>query len=118
MTLEQFEGEAWEQPGDGTPLIRRAWQLRKKTIAAFTVEDLRLMLGQRVGVEHLLPRALEVLHDDPFAEGDFYAGDLLTVVANLDPAVWREHPHVQEAAAGVVSAGRRALAAAWDARVA
>ena len=118
VTLEQLDGEAWEQPADETRLVTRVWQLRKRPIADFTVEDLRLMLGQRVGVEHVLPRALEVLRGDPSAEGDFYPGDLLGTVARLDEAVWQELPHLHEAALDVVSTGRRALEAVWDARVA
>jgi hypothetical protein len=46
----------------------------------FTVEDLRIMIGQQIGLWHLMPLTVAVLEQDPLAEGDFYAGDLLSSV--------------------------------------
>lgn len=43
-----------------------------------------------MGLDYLLPLALEVLRDDPMAEGDMYEGDLLSVVVTRSPAVWNE----------------------------
>lgn len=41
------------------------------------------MIGQGIGVRHLLPKAIETLKENPFAEGDFFEGDLLIAVARL-----------------------------------
>lgn len=49
------------------------------------------MIGQNIGL-YLVPLALEQLRKDPLAEVDFYPGDLLNNVLNVDPAFWREHP--------------------------
>lgn len=51
---------------------------------------MRLLIGQDVGLAYLLPLALEVLRDDPMAEGDMYEGDLLAAVLTRSPAVWNE----------------------------
>lgn len=50
------------------------------------------MLGQAIGVEHLVPLALRHLERDAFVAGDFYPGDLLGVVMGVDVEYWRSHP--------------------------
>ncbi len=42
------------------------------------------MIGQNIGVTHLLPLALSVLQANPLAAGDFYEGDLLNALIHCD----------------------------------
>ena len=105
-TIQQLEGEDWGDPRPGsTSLIRRCTELRRKPLAEFTVEDLRIMLGQRIGVPILLPIALDVLVENPLAEGDFYPGDLLWAVLRLPVSGWAalpgERSRLSAAVAGV-----------------
>ncbi len=78
-------------------LVIRHNALLTKPIGEYTVEDLRLMIGQNTGLEYLMPRAMEVLEKDAFAEGDFYPGDLLENVLCADPRFWNTHPHYAQA---------------------
>ncbi|MEU7798569.1 contact-dependent growth inhibition system immunity protein [Micromonospora arborensis] len=88
-TIEQLERDVWPHPGsDATFLVRRCTELRRKPLAEFTVEDLRIMLGQEIGVPALLPRAVQVLLRDPLAEGAYYPGDLLSNVMRLPDSAW------------------------------
>ncbi|MER7441541.1 contact-dependent growth inhibition system immunity protein [Micromonospora avicenniae] len=88
-TIEQLERDVWPSPGpDAAFLVRRCTELRRKPIAEFTVEDLRIMLGQEIGVSALLPRAVRVLLRNPLAEGDHYPGDLLSNVLRLPDSAW------------------------------
>ena len=91
-TLEQLEGESWGKPLFSTSLIKTIHNLRHKPISEFTIEDLRITLGQKCGVEHLAPLALDQLETDPFSEGDFYPGDLLRAVMDLPGRYWLTHP--------------------------
>ncbi|MAM87500.1 MAG: hypothetical protein CME36_09365 [unclassified Hahellaceae] len=59
-----------------------------------SVEDLRLLIGQGIGLEHLVPLALAVLADNPLARGKLYRGDLLTAVAGLPDAFWHDNPEL------------------------
>jgi hypothetical protein len=79
-TLEQLEGEFWPEPDFDSYLVTTCNRLRKKPVDEFTVEDLRIMIGQQIGLPYLVPRALDVLERDPLADGDFYDGDLLMSV--------------------------------------
>ncbi|UWR13794.1 contact-dependent growth inhibition system immunity protein [Sulfitobacter sp. M368] len=81
MTLEQLESQVWPEPDFNSRLVTTCHQLRKKRLGDFSVEDLRIMLGQSIGAKYLLPRAVEILRNNPFAEGDFFEGDLLVAIA-------------------------------------
>ncbi|MEW2330703.1 contact-dependent growth inhibition system immunity protein [Micromonospora chersina] len=88
-TIEQLKRDVWPDPGpDATFLVRRCTELRRKPLAEFTVEDLRIMLGQEIGVPALLPLAVQVLLREPLAEGDHYPGDLLHNVLRLPDSAW------------------------------
>jgi CDI immunity proteins len=91
FTLEQLDGENWGEPNYNSYLVRTVHALRRNPIAEFTVEDLRIMLGQQRGVEHLTPIALSRLEANPFAEGHFYPGDLLAAVMALPREYWSAH---------------------------
>jgi hypothetical protein len=56
-------------------------------------EDLRIMIGQGIGLEFLMPLAIDVLRRDPLASGDFYPGDLLSAVTKAEHEFWRRHEH-------------------------
>jgi contact-dependent growth inhibition (CDI) system CdiI-like immunity protein len=106
-TIQQIEGSDWgDPPADGSTLVTRCTQLRRKPLAELTVEDLRIMLGQEIGVPILLPLAIEILTADPLAEGDFYPGDLLVAVLRLPDSAWSGRADQRErlAAAGRAAA--------------
>ncbi len=90
-SVEEIEGRAWGPPSqDATYVMRRVHQLRQIPISEFGVEDMRIMLSQKVGTAVILPRALDLLEKDPLAAGDFYPGDLLTAVLRLGPEHWAD----------------------------
>ncbi|WP_448321843.1 contact-dependent growth inhibition system immunity protein [Streptomyces sp. CO7] len=77
-SLEELEPDRRPiAPGGETRMTATVRELRRKRIDGLTVEDLRLLIRQDVGLAHLLPLALEALRLDPLAEGDMYEGDLL-----------------------------------------
>lgn len=76
-TLENLEKDFWGKPYYDSHLVIRCHELRKLPLDSFTTEDLRIMIGQEIGLDYLIPLALEVLTIDLFAEGDFFEGDLL-----------------------------------------
>jgi hypothetical protein len=91
QSLEELDGEHWEEPADATSLIRECLRLRKVPIGQLTAGDLRLLLGQRIGTAWLVPLALERLAEEPLA-GEWYPGDLLNAVLQADATYWADHP--------------------------
>jgi hypothetical protein len=92
-TLDELDPPAWDEPvATDTHLVKTCHRLRKKPIGDFSVEDLRIMIGQAIGLEVLIPLALHALEQEPLLEGDFFPGDLLLNVLRVDPGFWRSHP--------------------------
>ena len=93
VTLDTVDPPAWgPAPPDATPLITRCHELRTKPLRDFTVEDLRIMLGQQVALNHLVWPALDRLRSDSLVEYDDYPIDLLVSVLRVDPAYWERSP--------------------------
>jgi hypothetical protein len=90
-TLEQLDGEVWPAPEWQSGLVLRCHELRKKPINEFSVEDLRIVIGQNIGLVFLIPQAIGILKEDPFVEGDCYPGDLLSVVVQADKTFFVDH---------------------------
>jgi hypothetical protein len=94
-SLDSLEKTNWPID-DTTNLIKRVTTLRKVPLNEFTTEDLRLMIGQDVGLTYLIPLALERLEEYAFVEGDFYEGDLLVYVSRIDPSFWDRNPQLKQ----------------------
>ena len=85
-SLQEIEGDDWGEPRFDSHLVTTCHHLRRKPIAEFSIEDVRIMVGQRTGLEHLAPLAIEMLEETPLAEGTFYPGDLLkTLIGGPEP---------------------------------
>lgn len=111
--LETIEQSYWGNPSDdATPLTIKCHALRKKRLSDLTVEDLRLMIGQHISLEYLVPVALDTLEENPLAEGDFYEGDLLLNVLKIESSYWEEHKEYKMLLDKVMSKAKSQLATA------
>ena len=90
--LEELDGENWGEPNYNSYVVTNCHRLRRVSLKDFTVEDLRLMIGQGISLKFLIPLALEYLESNSFAEGDFYPGDLLNNVLDVSREFWNENP--------------------------
>ena len=87
-TLENLEKDFWSTPNFDSHVVRRTSELRKVQLSNYSIEDLRLMIGQGFGLDYLVPLALEKLAENLFAEGEFYEGDLLQSVLLIETEFW------------------------------
>jgi len=67
------------------------------------------MIGQQIGLEFLVPIALERLAENPFAEGDFYPGDLLMTLLRLPAGYWHKHSDLRWELADIVQDAASAI---------
>jgi len=90
--LDALEGVEWREPTYPSYLIETVHRLRKKPVHDFSIEDLRIVIGQSVGLPFLVPIALEQLERDSLVQGDFYPGDLLVSVLSIARTYLVERP--------------------------
>ena len=79
-TLDELENVVWGPPPFDSHLVITCCRLRTKPIDEFTVEDLRIMIGQKISLQHLIPLAVSVVESEPLAQGSYFPGDLLANV--------------------------------------
>lgn len=102
QSLQELEGLDWGEPPFSSHLVHACYALRRKPLRDFTTEDLRMMIGQNIGLNYLMPMALEQLQRDPLVAGDFYSGDLLEKVLRVQADFWQTHPDLHRAVAHLV----------------
>ena len=108
-TLEELDGDDWGTPPYDSSLVSNCHRLRRVQLKDFSIEDLRIMIGQEIGLKYLLPIAFVELEKDPFAEGDFYPGDLLKNVLGVSREFWQQHSELQERMDAIVERARAKL---------
>src|SRR5437870_5652857 len=91
-TLEELEGRSTPRPEENTYLLQTVYRLRHVPLREFSAEDLRIMIGQNMGLQYLVPLALERLEQHSLTHGDYFSGDLLAATLRADHRFWREHP--------------------------
>jgi hypothetical protein len=89
--LEQLEGAVWPHDDFPSHVVQECQRLRTVPVGELTDENLRLLLGQKIGAPYLVPIALDRLQENPLAEGDYYPGALLANVLRLPDEFWEEH---------------------------
>jgi hypothetical protein len=90
-SLQELESKDWGEPNFDSHHVQESHRLRRIPLKDFTTEDLRIMIGQNIGLGYLIHLAIEKLKQNPLAEGDFCAGDLLVNVLRSDAIFWLKH---------------------------
>lgn len=102
-SLSQLLGPLANDMADSSALATTCRTLYERPLRDFTVENLRVMIGQGMGLEFLIPLAVELLQENPFVEGDYYPGDLLSVVMRVAPGFWQTHQDVYWSVSEIVA---------------
>jgi len=81
----------FELTGDESSLVRRVHAVRKKLLRDFQPDEIRLCVGQAIGLPYLVPSALDILSGDPWIETEYYCGDLLHACIEVEHSFWDQH---------------------------
>ncbi len=91
-SIEQLENDYWTEPkGFISGLITNCHNYRKISINKLTIEQLRLLISQKIGLKHIIKIGIKELNKNILAEGDFYEGDLLMAISNVQPEFWNQN---------------------------
>jgi len=91
MTLEELENDFWGEPKFSSSLVKSCHALRKKKLNEFSPNDLRIMIGQNIGLEYLIPLAITALAEEIMLEATFFEGDLLSNLLRSSKEYWQEN---------------------------
>ncbi|GKX35739.1 MAG: hypothetical protein MnENMB40S_33570 [Rhizobiaceae bacterium MnEN-MB40S] len=108
LSLQQIENEVPKFASDNVNLSVVCQRLLRKPIDALSVEELRILIGQDIGLEHLLPIAFALLERNPMVSGDLFDGDLLYAVVHCSRA---SAPHNKNRIASLCSRAIRSCKA-------
>lgn len=108
-TREQLEGEIWGDPEVDSYTVTTCHRLRRVPLRDLANQDLRILIGQNIGLPFLIPLAIDRLCKDIFLESEFYAGDLLNHVLSVEPGFWRKNAQLQRAIEELAAVARKRL---------
>ena len=54
LSLEQLENDFWVEPEFDSYVITACNEARKKPLGELSLEDIRLLIGQKIGLKYLL----------------------------------------------------------------
>jgi hypothetical protein len=90
-TLEELDNLQLGHPEQApTGLVKRCMELCRTPLYLFSVDDLRLMIGQQFSLSFLVPLAVIELGKNLLAEGGLYEGDLLESVLSVREEYWHK----------------------------
>ena len=101
--MEALEDDRWEPLSFASSLVVACHELRQKPVGELNAGELRVLIGQGIGLEHLVTLALDVLEREPLVEGRFYPGDLLQAVLAIDSAFWASRSELEARASDIAS---------------
>ncbi len=94
-TLTQLEKNDWGSiPDEAPPSIKKCFVLRNKQLGELSLADIRLLIGQGIGLDYLMPIAVDQLRNNPLAHCDHYPGDLLANVLRAGHDFYQKNPDV------------------------
>jgi hypothetical protein len=92
-TLTELENHDWGEPHYDSHVVTSSHAYRKVPVAALETEQLRMLVGQSIGLPFLVHVLLEVLGSDPWAEGDSFRGDLMSAaLRSQNHLFWLTNP--------------------------
>lgn len=90
-SIEELENDYRSETEFSSYVSETCHSARKKTITKLSYEEIRLMIGQKIGLKYLLPVAVSILEKNPLIEVTFFKGDLLIQLLRLDIADWKDN---------------------------
>ncbi|MFC4334172.1 contact-dependent growth inhibition system immunity protein [Salininema proteolyticum] len=104
-SIMELESDRWEEPGpDASYLIRTCHRLRQAPLRDLEAEDLRMLIGQGIGLPWIIPIALDMLEVNPLKEGHYFPGDLLVACLGRHPRnFWVSRPDLRDRLARIAN---------------
>ena len=92
-SIEELENDYWGEPTFNSYVITTCHKARQKPLKLLSNEEIRCLIGQKIGLKFLLPITIDILKNTPFIDVTYFEGDLLLTVLRLDIEDWNQNPN-------------------------
>lgn len=89
MSIEELEQDFWGEPSFSSYVVTTCHKARQKSIKDLSYEEIRCLIGQKIGLRFVLSVAIDILQANPLIDVIYYEGDLLLAVLRLDLDDWK-----------------------------
>lgn len=72
-------------------VVKKSTEAVKKPIEKLSGEEIRLLIGQKIGLKYLIPIAIDIIEKNPLIEITFFEGDLLLELLRLSAEDWQNN---------------------------
>ena len=90
-SIEELSGISLGEDNYGSYVVGTATKAVKKPVGELSAEEIRLLIGQRIGVKYLLHRAVLILDKEPLIMTSVFMGDLMMELLRLETEEWSEN---------------------------
>ena len=90
-SIEELENDYWGEPTFSSYVITTCHKARQKPIKQLSIEEIRCLIGQKIGLKYILPIAIDVLKNEPLISVTYFEGDLLLALLRLDILDWESN---------------------------
>ena len=91
-SLNEIEGFQENLSGLDSGLIEKCMVARSKKLKDLSVDEIRVLLSQLIGLAYIVPLALNIVEQDPLISSGLYSGDLAVSLFNIDEEFWSNNP--------------------------
>jgi len=109
-SIEALEKTNYGDPDTApTGLVKRCFEYIKIPVTNLSIEQLRMLISQNIGLNYTIRLAIEILSQNILIEGDLYEGDLLNSVPDADIYFWQQNKDLKEELVGTLNQNRALL---------
>lgn len=90
-SIEELDNDYWGEPTFDSYVITTCHKARQKPLKLLSNEEIRCLIGQKIGLRFLLPIAVETLKNEPLIDVTYFEGDLLLTLLRLDIEDWQDN---------------------------
>ena len=105
-SIEELENDFWDEPAFPSYVVTTCHRARKKPVSALSHEEIRCLIGQKIGLPYLLPVAADILENEPLTECAYFPGDLLLALLRLDLNDWAQNRNALQRFRGIIRESR------------
>lgn len=89
QSIEEIENDYCGEPTLNSYVMKNCHKARQKPLKLLSNEEIRCLIGQKIGLKFLLPIAVDILKNEPLFDVSYFECDLLLTLLRLEISDWK-----------------------------